>query len=159
MAWEVLIAEVAGWATGIAKATGTEMEVDAALAGVEAVAGMVESAYVDVVASVATSVTEALYYVLVPPVSRSHTRPPEGSHISSEQLDQISDHDGALPRDVPATGHGVLADRRVFATELYQLEGAVGPCVPGWAPPSGIRGESHRRGCCVWSAACLQSRV
>ena len=35
------------------------MEVDAAVAGVEAVAGMVESAYVDEVASVATSVTEA----------------------------------------------------------------------------------------------------
>ena len=54
MVWEALTAEVAGWATGIAKATGTEMEVVAALTGAEAVAGMVESAYVDVVASVAT---------------------------------------------------------------------------------------------------------
>ena len=35
------------------------MEVDAAVAEAEAVAGMVESAYVDVVAPVATSVTEA----------------------------------------------------------------------------------------------------
>ncbi len=39
MVWEALTAEVAGWATGIAKATGTVMEVDAALAGVEALHG------------------------------------------------------------------------------------------------------------------------
>ena len=59
MVWEALTAEVAGWATGIAKATGTVMQVDAAVAGVEAVVGMVESAFVDEVTSVATSVAEA----------------------------------------------------------------------------------------------------
>ena len=31
MVWEALTDEVAAWATGIAKATGTEMEVDAAV--------------------------------------------------------------------------------------------------------------------------------
>ena len=48
-----------GQATGIAKATGTVMQADAAVAGVEAVAGMVVLAFVDDVTSVATSVAEA----------------------------------------------------------------------------------------------------
>ena len=53
MVWEPLTAEVAGRATGIAKATGTVMQVDAAVAGVEAVVGMVESAFVDEVSCMA----------------------------------------------------------------------------------------------------------
>ena len=57
--WEPSIAEGAGQATGIAKATGTVMQADAAGAGVEAMVGMVVLAFVDEVTSVATSVAEA----------------------------------------------------------------------------------------------------
>ena len=59
MVWEPSTAEVVGQATGIAKATGTVMQADAAVVGVEAVVGMVVLAFVDDVTSVATSVAEA----------------------------------------------------------------------------------------------------